>query len=107
MADEVHLIVGFYTFCELFVSCTFVAECANVNLFNKSNQQEVNIYLIGFTILKISNIFLDLILYSFIKLNYPENKTKPGGVDIEDPPQKQDLKNIATRETISEYSSAL
>ncbi|CAD8070434.1 unnamed protein product [Paramecium primaurelia] len=98
LANEVHLIVGFYFFCELFVSCTFVAECAN---------QELNIYLIGITILKISNIFLDLILYSFVKLNYPENQIKLGRVDIENPPQKQDLRSIATRETLSEQSSVL
>ncbi|CAD8193855.1 unnamed protein product [Paramecium octaurelia] len=98
LADEAHLIVGFYIFCELFVSCTFVAECAN---------QEANIALIGFTILKISNIFLDLILYSFLKLNYPENQTRSARVDIENPPQKLDLRSVATRETLSEYSNAL
>ncbi|CAD8128002.1 unnamed protein product [Paramecium sonneborni] len=96
LADEVHLIIGFYIFCELFVSCTFIAECIDQNM---------NIYLIGLTILKISNMFLDLILYSFVKLNYPENQIKPGRVDIENPPQKMDLRSVATRETLSEYST--
>ncbi|CAD8185899.1 unnamed protein product [Paramecium pentaurelia] len=97
-ANEVHLVIGFYIFCELFVSCTFVAECVN---------QGINIYLFGLTILKISNIFLDLILYSFVKLNYPENQIKPGRVDIENPPQNTYIKSVATRETFSEDQNAL
>ncbi|CAD8193288.1 unnamed protein product [Paramecium octaurelia] len=98
LADEVHLIIGFYIFCELFVSCTFVAECVN---------QGVNIFLLGLTILKMSNILLDFILYSFVKLNYPENQIKPGRVDIENPPQKSELRSVATRETLSEDQNSL
>ncbi|CAK69254.1 unnamed protein product (macronuclear) [Paramecium tetraurelia] len=98
LADEVHLIIGFYIFCELFVCCTFVAECVS---------QGVNAFLIGLTILKISNIFLDFILYPFVKLNYPENQIKPGRVDIENPPQKSELRSVATRETLSDDQNSL
>lgn len=67
LTEELHIIVGFYVFCELFICCMIIVECVNVysiskllvlsNLFFNSIDIDENIkYLFGCFIVSICQI---------------------------------------------------
>ncbi|CAD8108616.1 unnamed protein product [Paramecium primaurelia] len=103
LQNELHIIIGFYIFCELFICCNIITEIIN---------SVSSIYLIDLILLKISNVFLDVLIYPFAKLYEPKkmqiSKNKISSEIIENCNTKQFESNgIATKESDYELDSAL
>ncbi|CAD8124379.1 unnamed protein product [Paramecium sonneborni] len=102
LKQELHIIVGFYIFCELFICCNIITEMIN---------NVCNIYLIDLILLKISNVFLDILIFPFAKYNVPKmqiSKSQISSEIIENYNTKNlECNVIATKESESELNSAL
>ncbi|CAD8119745.1 unnamed protein product [Paramecium sonneborni] len=101
LRNELHIIVGFYIFCELFICCNIITEIVN----NVSN-----IYLIDLILLKISNLFLDILIYPFSKFHAPKiqfSKNKISNEITQNNTRHLECNGITTKESECELESAL
>ncbi|CAD8208669.1 unnamed protein product [Paramecium pentaurelia] len=95
LQNELHIIIGFYIFCELFICCNIIAELVN---------GVQSIYLIDLMILKISNVFLDVLIYPFVRFHQPNMENKISSEPID---KQFECQGIATKESDCELDSAL
>ncbi|CAD8206313.1 unnamed protein product [Paramecium octaurelia] len=103
LQNELHIIVGFYIFCELFICCNIITEIVNSNS---------SIYLIDLILLKVSNVLLDVLIYPFAKFHEPAkmqiSKNKISSEIIENCNTRQfECTTMPTKESEYELDSAL
>ncbi|CAK65557.1 unnamed protein product (macronuclear) [Paramecium tetraurelia] len=95
--NELHIIIGFYLFCGLFTCCSITAELVN---------GVQSIYLVDLVVLKISNVFLDVLIYPFVK--FGEVKLENKMEHFQNCNERQvESGGIQTKESQSELDSAL
>ncbi|CAK57214.1 unnamed protein product (macronuclear) [Paramecium tetraurelia] len=103
LQNELHIIIGFYIFCELFICCNIITEIIN---------SDSSIYLIDLILLKVSNVLLDVLIYPFAKFHEPTkmqiSKNKISSEIIENCNTRQfECSTIPTKESDYELDSAL
>ncbi|CAD8179476.1 unnamed protein product [Paramecium octaurelia] len=97
LQNELHIIIGFYIFCELFTCCSITAELVN---------GVQSMYLVDLLLLKISNVFLDMLIYPFVK--FREVKLENKMEHFENCNERQvESGGIQTKESECELDSAL